>query len=26
LEEDDRVEFTVGTTEKGPNAQEVIKL
>lgn len=26
LEENDRVEFTVGHTEKGPNAQEVIKL
>ncbi len=26
LEESDRVEFTVGQTEKGPNAQEVIKL
>ena len=26
LEENDRVEFTVGQTEKGPNAQEVIKL
>ena len=23
LEEDDRVEFTVGHTDKGPNAQEV---
>jgi CspA family cold shock protein len=26
LEEEDRVEFTVGHTDKGPNAQEVIKL
>jgi CspA family cold shock protein len=26
LEENDRVEFTVGHTDKGPNAQEVIKL
>ena len=26
LEENDRVEFTVGQTEKGPNAQEVVKL
>jgi CspA family cold shock protein len=26
LEENDRVEFTVGHSEKGPNAQEVIKL
>lgn len=26
LEEDDRVEFTVGHTEKGPNAQEVVVI
>ena len=26
LEENDRVEFTVGHTDKGPTAQEVIKL
>lgn len=26
LEENDRVEFTVGHTDKGPNAQDVIKL
>jgi CspA family cold shock protein len=26
LEENDRVEFTVGHTDKGPNAQEVIKI
>ncbi len=26
LEENDRVEFTVGHTEKGPNAQEVMRL
>lgn len=26
LEEDDRVEFTIGHGEKGPNAQEVIIL
>lgn len=24
LEEEDRVEFTVGHTDKGPNAQEVV--
>lgn len=26
LDENDRVEFTVGHTEKGPNAQEVVKI
>lgn len=26
LEENDRVEFTIGHTEKGPNAQEVVKI
>ena len=26
LEEDDRVEFTVGHTDKGPNAQEVVVI
>lgn len=26
LEENDRVEFTIGQTEKGPNAQEVVKI
>ncbi|NBB72893.1 MAG: cold shock domain-containing protein [Bacteroidetes bacterium] len=26
LEENDRVEFTVGHTEKGPNAQEVVRI
>lgn len=26
LEENDRVEFTIGHTDKGPNAQEVVKI
>lgn len=26
LEEDDRVEFTVGHTDKGPNAQDVVVI
>lgn len=26
LDEDDRVEFTVGQTDKGPNAQEVVVI
>jgi CspA family cold shock protein len=26
LEENDRVEFTVGQTEKGPNAQDVVVI
>jgi len=26
LEEDDRVEFSVGQTEKGPNAQDVVVI
>jgi len=26
LDEDDRVEFTVGQTDKGPNAQDVVVI